>query len=140
MALEFRISTGSSVPMYRQIADQVRRAVARGKLAAGECLPSVRSLAEQLVINPNTVARAYSELAKDRLVERQKGRGMFVTGRKIQKIYTRSERLRRIEQPLEGLVSEAICLGCPASEVHEALDRKLKLWGVVEPSTEGKGA
>ncbi|HRT09743.1 MAG TPA: GntR family transcriptional regulator, partial [Candidatus Paceibacterota bacterium] len=58
MALCFHIRTGSDSPIYRQLTEQVRLAVATGKLAAGDPLPSVRALAEELVINPNTVARA----------------------------------------------------------------------------------
>lgn len=75
MAFCFQISIGSDSPIYRQLSEQVRLAVATGKLAMGDPLPSVRALAEELVINPNTVARAYAELARDGLIEARPGRG-----------------------------------------------------------------
>jgi len=67
----------------------VRLGVARGKLKVGEQLPSVRALAEGLVINPNTVARAYTDLAREGLIESRAGRGVFVTQKR--KMFTREE-------------------------------------------------
>src|SRR5438093_13620497 len=65
VALNIVISTGSSTPIYRQIAEQVRLAVGRGRLEVGDQLPSVRPLAERLVLNPNTAARAYSDRRRE---------------------------------------------------------------------------
>ena len=65
MPLDISITTGSTVPIYRQIVDQIGRAVATGRLVAGEQVPSVRALAEELVLNPNTVARSYGDLVRD---------------------------------------------------------------------------
>ncbi|MHC4826365.1 MAG: GntR family transcriptional regulator, partial [Planctomycetota bacterium] len=78
MSLDLRISTGSTTPIYRQLIDQIRVAALRGRLAQGDQLPSVRALAVRLVINPNTVARAYGELARDGVIESQRGKGYFV--------------------------------------------------------------
>ena len=93
MTLELQITTGSDVPLYRQIVDRLRRAMLCGQLPPGSQLPSVRALAEQLVINPNTVVRAYQELARDGVVQSQQGRGFFVAEKR--QVYTDQERLRR---------------------------------------------
>ena len=90
MSLNINIATGSSTPIYKQITDQVHLAVATGKLSVDEQLPSVRALAEQLVLNPNTVARAYAELAREGLVESRAGRGLFVI--KKRKVYSAGRR------------------------------------------------
>jgi GntR family transcriptional regulator len=77
--LGVRVYTGSPVPIYAQIMDQIKMAVATGVVARGTLLPSVRALASQLGINPNTVARAYSELESEGLIESGQGRGTFVS-------------------------------------------------------------
>ena len=73
------IDTNSPVPIYRQIADHIRRAVAAGVYRPGEMIPSLRALALELVVNPNTVQRAYEELEREGLIHARKGLGMFVT-------------------------------------------------------------
>ena len=95
MALELSISTGNSSPIYKQIVDQVSMAIASGQLAPGDALPSVRAVAERLVINPNTVARAYGDLARDGLVVGQPGRGLTVAPRR--RMLSEEERNRRLE-------------------------------------------
>src|SRR5882724_8830738 len=124
MALEISISTGSVVPIWRQIADQVRRAVAPGEVVAGEQVPSVRALAEELVLNPNTVARVYAELIREGVLEAQKGKGVFVARRRA--VYTKTEKLRRLEATLEGYVNEGVYLGFSGEELRAALERKLR--------------
>lgn len=124
MPLEISVATGSAVPIYRQIADQVCRAVATGQLVAGEQVPSVRALAEELVINPNTVARTYADLIRDGVLEAQKGKGVFVARRRA--VYTRAERLRRLDASLEAFVNEGIKLGFSPDELRDALGRKLR--------------
>jgi len=76
--IEIRVAPGGSRPIYRQIIDQVRQAVATEELAVGDALPSVRRLAEDLVVNHNTVAKAYAELVREGVLESQHGRGVFV--------------------------------------------------------------
>src|SRR5947209_18831489 len=109
MAGELTITTGSTVPIYRQITGQGCRAVATGQLRPGEQVPSVRALAEQLVINPNTVARTYSDLIREGVLEAQRGKGVFVARRRA--VFTKSERLRRIDASLEAFVNEGVYLG-----------------------------
>jgi len=118
------IATGVGTPIYRQIGEQVRLAVATGVLAAGDPLPSVRALADQLVINANTVAKAYAELVRDRVVEARQGMGFFVANKKRQ-IYSRGERLRRLHQAVDAFVHEAVFLDFTADEIRNAVDEKL---------------
>jgi GntR family transcriptional regulator len=124
MPLEILLTPGNAVPIYRQIADQVCRAVATGRLVTGEQMPSVRALAEELVLNPNTVARTYAELIRDGVLEAQKGKGVFVARRRA--VYTKTERLRRLEASLDALVNEGLKLGFTPQELSEALARKLR--------------
>jgi GntR family transcriptional regulator len=126
MAFEISIVTGSDVPIYRQIVDQVCRAIATGQLPPGEQLPSVRALAEQLVINPNTVRRTYADLIRDGVLESHPGKGVFAARRRA--VYTKAERLRRIDASLEAFVNDGVHLGFSPEELREALERKLKLF------------
>ncbi len=124
MPLEISIVTGSDVPIYRQIVDQICRAIATERLLAGEQLPSVRALAEQLVINPNTVRRTYADLVREGVLETQQGKGVFVARRRA--VYTKTERLRRIRTALEAYVNEGVYLGFESDELRAALERKLR--------------
>ncbi|HEY2251780.1 MAG TPA: GntR family transcriptional regulator [Planctomycetaceae bacterium] len=124
MAFDLSISTGSSVPIFRQIVDQVRCAVANGTLAVGDRLPSVRALAERLVVNHNTVAKAYNDLVRDGVIESRHGLGVFVARRRA--IYTKAERVRRLEAALEAFLSEALVLDFSHEEIRLALLRKLE--------------
>jgi len=74
----FTVDPRSGVPIYLQLIDQVKRGVALGTLAVGEQLPTVKALALQLTVNPNTVARAYRDLERDGVIETSPGRGSFV--------------------------------------------------------------
>jgi GntR family transcriptional regulator len=121
--LNIAINTGSATPIYKQITDQVRLAVATGRLAVGDQLPSVRALAEELVVNPNTVARAYTDLAREGLLESRAGRGMFITRKR--KMFTREEGRRRLGPLLEGLIGEAMVMDFSQEELREAFDKKL---------------
>ena len=120
------IQTGSSTPIYRQINDQVRRAVATGRLRVGDQLPSVRLFAETLVLNPNTVARAYSDLAREGLIESRPGRGVFIIRKR--KVFTREEGRRRLEPLLDALIGEAMAMDFTAAELQAAFAKKLSQW------------
>lgn len=124
MSLDLQISTGSNIPIYRQIVDQVRAAVAGGRLSVGDKLPSVRAIAERLLVNPNTVAKAFQDLLQDGIIESRHGLGAFVAKRRP--IYTKAERTRRLEAALEAFLSEALVLDFSAEEIREAVEQKLK--------------
>jgi len=124
--INLSINTGSNTPIYKQITDQVRLAVASGKLAVDDPLPSIRALAERLVINPNTVARAYADLAREGLIESRSGRGVFVTRKR--KMFTREEGWRRLEPLMDALIGEAMVLDFTPQELREAFEKKFGQW------------
>ena len=128
-AFQLNITTGAGTPIYRQIIDQVRLAVATGDLSAGDPVPSVRSLAEKLIINFNTVAKAYGELVRDGVLESLQGKGFFVAEKR--QIYSKAERLRRLRQAVDAFIHEAVFLDFTADEIRSAVDEKLAAldWG-----------
>ena len=83
MTIEIKLDLKSGVPFYRQVIDQVKAAIATETLSPGDRLPTVRQLAVDLSINPNTVSRAYTELELTGLVETQMGSGTFVGSRQV---------------------------------------------------------
>lgn len=137
MPLSISIQTGSSVSIYQQIVDQVCAAIAAGRIAEDEMLPSVRALAEELLINPNTVGRAYGELVREGILESRPGRGMFVSRRR--QIYSRAERTRRIDQAVGSLVSQAFRLGLSADEIVEEVTRKTREMAMEKAKNSGGG-
>ena len=126
MNLSFTINTGSSVPIYKQITEQVRLGVATGKLTVDDQLPSVRTLAESLVLNPNTVARAYAHLAREGLIESRPGRGVFITRKR--KVFHPEEGRRRLEPLINTLIGEAMAMDFTPEELQEAFEKKLGQW------------
>lgn len=131
MAFDLRIHTGSSTPIFRQIVDQVRLASATGRLAPGDPLPSVRALAERLLVNPNTIAKAYAELARDRIIETHQGKGVFVA-EQARDVYTLAERQRRLSPAVDALAREALALGFSLEQVQEMLGKRLRQLGKEE--------
>src|SRR5262249_33735358 len=128
-AFHIHITTGANTPIYRQIVDQVRLAVATGTFPAGHPMPSVRGLAEQLRINFNTVAKAYGELVRDGVLESQQSRGYFVAPKR--QVYSRAERLRRLRHAADVFLHEAVFLDFTADEIRKAVEAKLAAleWG-----------
>jgi GntR family transcriptional regulator len=122
-AFHFNITTGSGTPIYRQIVEQVRLAVATGALRPGDDLPSVRGLADRLVINANTVAKAYGELVRDGVLESRQGLGFFVAEKR--QVYSRAERLRRLRLAVDAFIHEAVFLDFTADDIREAVEEKL---------------
>src|SRR5215831_15717327 len=96
LPFEFALDLHSGVPVYRQIIDQVRSGVASGSLSAGDQLPTVRQLAVDLEINPNTVMRAYRELELGGMIETHQGTGTFIAEKKVEK--SSAERERQLGQ------------------------------------------
>ena len=117
------ITTGSGMPIYRQIIEQVRLGVATGTLAPGDAMPSVRSVAEQNLVNANTVVKAYAELVRDGVLESHHGKGFFVAEKR--QVYARAERLRRLRQAVDAFVHEAVFLDFTADEIRQVVDEKL---------------
>ncbi|MBW8865698.1 MAG: GntR family transcriptional regulator [Verrucomicrobia bacterium] len=103
--MQIHISTGDGVPIYLQIANQVKYLVAAGRLAAGDEIPPIRVLAHQLLINPNTVARAYLELERDGVVQKRHGSGTYISS--AGSPLARKERLKILSERVDALVAEA---------------------------------
>jgi len=119
-----RIDPGSPDPIYEQIVLQVKTAVARGDLAEGDRLPSVRELAREVSLNPNTVIRAYESLERDGVVLRRQGAGCFVTGKTSS--LALGARRRQLSALLRRSATEAYHLGFTADEIRQALERELE--------------
>ncbi len=122
--LRLQVTIGSSVPIYRQVADQIRQAVASEKLNVGDSLPSVRALAGELLVNPNTIAKAYSALVRDGVLESQQGRGYFVA--EPREIFARKERQRRLEEVMDPFLAEALTLGFEPEQIVEQIQKRLQ--------------
>lgn len=118
-AVQFTIDLHSGVPVYRQLIDQVRGGIASGSLSAGDQLPTVRQLAVDLAINPNTVMRAYRELELGGLLETHQGTGTFIADKKIEK--KTAERERQLAQMAGEFASRAGASGFTLEELIERL-------------------
>lgn len=120
---QLNVTTGAGTPIYRQIVDQVRLAVATGDLPAGQAMPSVRSVAERLVVNVNTVVKAYGELVRDGVLESHHGKGFFVAQKR--QVFSIAERVRRLDLALDAFVREAVFLDFTDDEIRRAVGDKL---------------
>ena len=116
---QFRLDGQSGVPAYRQIIDQVLFATASGTLRTGDQLPTVRQLAVDLSINPNTVVRAYRELEIRGIIETQQGTGTFISSKKVRQ--DEAHRQRRLTQLVSEFVANASAQGFTVEEIQERL-------------------
>ena len=117
-ALLFRVSPSSGVPIYRQLNDQVLALTASGRLKAGEQLPSVRQVAEELQVNPMTVSKAYSLLERDGVVELLRGQGMRVLERGVAPL---RQRVEEAMPALRAAAARARHLGLTLEQASERL-------------------
>jgi GntR family transcriptional regulator len=120
----FRLDNTTGVPVYRQIIDQVQAGIATGILSAGYQLPTVRQVAVDLAINPNTVMRAYRELEIRGVLDTQQGTGTFVAAQ--QPAINDGGRERRLDQFIDEFVARAGASGFTLAEVVEALKERGK--------------
>lgn len=117
---QFRLDLKSGVPVYRQLIDQVLVAVASGTLGPGDQLPTVRQLAVDLSINPNTVVRAYKELEIRGFLATQQGSGTFLTSQKVKK--DEVQRRERLDRIVAEFVARAAAEGYTVPEIVECLN------------------
>ena len=118
-AFRFHLDLKSGVPVYRQIIDQVRGAIASGALSTGDQLPTVRQLAVDLAINPNTVVRAYKELELSGQLETHQGTGTFISEKKMNG--ADAERQRQLGQIVADAVARAGAAGFTIEQLLEHL-------------------
>jgi len=123
----FTVDPHSGVPIYLQLIEQVKRSVALGVLAPGEQLPTVKQLATDLTINPNTVARVYRELERDGVIETSPGRGSFILDNGGTGSATRAA-ADVAAAAIDGAVREAKSIGIAAPQAHELFIRALARW------------
>jgi len=122
-SFHLNITTGSGTPIYRQIVEQVRLAVATGDLLPGQAMPSVRSESDRLLVNVNTVVKAYAELVRDGVLESHHGKGFFVAEKR--QVYSKAERMRRLQLAVESFVHEAVFLDFNPDQIRKAVNEKL---------------
>jgi GntR family transcriptional regulator len=122
MTINFLLDIKSGVPFYRQIIDQVKTAIATGSLEPGYKLPTVRQLAVELSINPNTVSRAYTELELTGLVETQMGSGTYISNREVKQDDV--ERRRMLDQICQELLSRASSYGFTLDDIITNLNQR----------------
>ena len=120
--MRFHIDSKSGVPFYRQIIEQVKYAIARGHLDPGDQLPTVRRLAVDLSVNPNTVVRAYRELEIEGVLDTQQGAGIFVSNSRPE--IGQLERQRMLDQILTDLLARASSYGLTLDEVLAGMHQR----------------
>lgn len=122
------VDTRSGVPIYLQIIEQIKRSVALGVLAPGEQLPTVKQLALDLTVNPNTVARAYQELERDEVIETARGRGSFVRGNGVAESSALSAANDVGAEALMQAVREAKSVGLTSAQIRALFDTAVARW------------
>ncbi len=119
-----RIDPQSPDPIFEQIAFQIKGAVARGDLSDGDKLPSVRELAKDVSVNPNTVIRSYEVLEREGVILRRQGSGCFITGKTS--MLNDDERKRQLSLLMRRTVTEAYHLGFSSEDIRKSLDVGLR--------------
>jgi len=116
-----RFALDLSQPLYEQVLDQVRSSIAKGEIALGDKIPSVRELAQALKINPNTVMRAYQELERDRLTETRRGQGTYIT---TDAALVEEIRSRVADQAIDDFLAKMNSLGFGDEDIENLLRKK----------------
>lgn len=124
MAIWMQISSGSETPIYQQLVEQISGAIARGELRTGDKLPAVRALAAELVINPNTVARAYTLLEQSGLVTTKTGSGTFVSDPALRQ--ADGAQINTLAERMDTLISRAVNLGLDRSALVALFEKRLE--------------
>ncbi len=122
----FHVDPAGGIPIYLQLINQVKRAAASGLLKAGDQMPSVRELAVELTVNPNTVARAYQELEREGIIKTVRGVGTFMAEKEVKIV--REERIKVLNSAIDRVLVEAHHLGFSGEEVSRLLAARIKDW------------
>src|SRR5258706_1823344 len=124
------LNPASGVPLYLQLIEQVKHAIETGAMRAGEQLPSVRQMAEELLINPNTVARAYRELEHEGVIELKHGSGAFIR----ESIVPRAKLMQKAQTVVQAALGRLVSFGLTADEKRRVLENEFGRWRSGEPS------
>jgi len=119
----FKLNTSGGQPLYLQLIQQVRLAIETGVLVDGDVMPGIRTLAEELVVSHNTVAKAYTELARDGLLELRHGSGAYVSAKR--RIQSRAEQLRVAQDRVRELVHALRSEGLVEDEIARLFEAEL---------------
>lgn len=119
----FRVNHSSGTPLYLQLMDQVKHAVETGALRAGEQLPTIRKLAEDLVMNPNTVARAYRELEHEDVIELRHGSGAYIS----ESVAGRVKITRKAQGVVQSAIERLASSGLSEDEIRRLVENELAL-------------
>jgi len=117
--MQIHINSTDGVPIYLQVVNQVKHLVAAGRLEPGEEMPAIRVLAEKLVVNPNTIARAYLELERAGIVTKRQGLGTYISEMPL--LISQREKLRALTARADALLVDARHLGVGVDEVVELI-------------------
>ena len=120
------INPRSSTPIYQQVVDGVKELVARGILVPGERMPTVRELAVELSLNPNTVAKAFQKLEQEGIIETMRSRGTFVAGRT--EVLDKEMAREQLEGLVEKVLVEAYHLGLNREDIKQLFEESLDNW------------
>ena len=120
--MQIHINTQDGVPIYLQVVNQIKYLVAAGRLSAGEELPAIRTLAEKLIVNPNTIARAYRELEHAGIVEKRRTAGTFVTDQGSP--LARRERLKIVTERIDQLLAESEQMDVSLDDIIKLLNQR----------------
>jgi GntR family transcriptional regulator len=121
--LAIAVAPGDSRSLAGQIVDAIRRKITEGELAVGEKLPSVRGLAQQLAINPNTVSKAYTELVAGGWLQPRAGLGLYIAAQRDQ--LSAAERDRRLDAAVDRFVNEVVAIRCSPDEAAQRVSQAL---------------
>ncbi len=124
MQLWIQITSGSNIPIYLQITEQISEAIAKGQLREGDKLPAVRKLESELVVNPNTVARAYSALEQQGLVTTKTGAGTFIADPKLRD--SDASDINILTTRMDNLITRGLNLGVNAEELIRIFENRTK--------------
>jgi len=124
MVLWIQISSGSNEPLYAQLVNQISKAIAEGKLRPGDKLPAVRKLASELVINPNTVAKAYTYLEQAKLIITKAGSGTYIADKKEKS--TDIAEVNYLNERIDNIITRAINLGIKQKDISEMFNSRLE--------------
>ncbi|MCL4855442.1 MAG: GntR family transcriptional regulator [Bryobacteraceae bacterium] len=121
--MELRINFSSGVPIYLQLMEQIKHAVDTGAVREGEQLPTIRKIAEELAMNPNTVARAYRELEREGVIEVRHGSGAFVAAPAASR--AKAAAIRKAGEVLRQAIEKSMVLGLSESELRRVFENEL---------------
>lgn len=124
MTLWMQISSGSETPIYLQLVEQISGEIAKGELRTGDKLPAVRTLAAELVINPNTVARAYTMLEQSGLVTTKTGSGTYVSNPALR--HADAAEINILAERMDTLITRAVNLGLGRTDLVALFEKRLE--------------